>query len=135
MTRPSAGRLTFAAGLLALVAPLLVATPATAAPAWSTIQSTHGAELQGCKVPIKKGWRLKVRLVNSSDHGHRAGVSVRRDGEIVDRAYFVVVKRRTSKVRSVVWRPGTTLSAGMADADDDGGGGGGTFTLGSIKHC
>jgi hypothetical protein len=135
MTRSSAGRLTCAAGLLALVGPLLVATPSTAASTWTTIMSTHGAKLQGCKVPVDNGWRLRARLVNGSDHGHQAGVSVRRDGEIVDRAYFLVVKRRTSKVRSVVWRPGTTLSAGMAEADDNGGGGGGSFTIGSIKRC
>lgn len=135
MTRPSAGRLACAAGVLALVGPALAATPATAATTWTTIQSTHGAKLQGCKVPVDGGWRLRARLVNSSDHGHQAGVSVRRDGKIVDHAYFLVVKRRISKVRSVVWRPGTTLSAGMADADDNGGGGGGSFALGSIKRC
>ena len=119
---------------LALAVPAALAETAEAA-TWSTIQTSDGAKLQGCKVKLTKGWRLRLRLVNSSDHGHQAGVSVRRDGELVDRAYFKVVKRGTSRVKAVKVRSGDTLSAGMAEADDSGGGGGGEFSLGTIKKC
>jgi len=119
---------------LALAVPTALAEPAQAA-TWSTIQTSDGAKLQGCKVKLTKGWRLRLRLVNSSNHGHQAGVSVRRDGDVVDRAYFKVIKRKTSRVKSVVVRPGDTLSAGMAEADNSGGGGGGEFSLGTIKKC
>lgn len=120
---------------LALAGTVLVSASADAAATWTTIQSTDGAKLQGCKVKLSKGWRLKVRLVNASDHGHQAGVTVRRDGDLVDRAYFKVIDRRISKVRSVGVRPGDILSAGMAEADDTGGGGGGQFTLPTVRKC
>jgi len=135
MTNPSRAATTLAAlAAAALLGPVALAGPASAA-TWTTIQSWDGAKLQGCKVKLDQGWKLKLRLVNASDHGHQAGVSVRRNGELVDRAYFKVIQRRTSKVRSVVVRPGNTLSAGMAEADDNGGGGGGEFTLGAVEKC
>ena len=95
----------------------------------------HGAEIQVCKVPLDKGWKLKARLVNDSGHGHRAGVTARGDdGQVKDSVTFRVVNRRTSKVKSLVVKPGEKPSAGMSE-DDNGGGAGGSFTVGSVRRC
>jgi hypothetical protein len=133
MTRRHLASLSCLAVILAFVAPALVAAPASAA-SWTKISGMHGAQVQGCKVPVDNGWRLKVRLDNDSDHGHFGGVSVSRGGKQVDRANFRVLERRVSKVRSVVVRQGDVLSGGIGEADS-GQGHGGVFFIGSIRVC
>ena len=133
MTRTRSTFLTTCLVALALVVPVLAASPASAA-SWSKIIGSHGAQVQGCKVPLDNGWRIYVRLVNDSDHGHIGGASVIRDGQTVDRANFRVNERRTSKVRSIVWRPGDELSGGIGEADS-GEGAGGDFSLGLLRAC
>ena len=133
MTRTHSVFLTTCLAALALVLPVLAAAPASAA-SWSKIIGSHGAQLQGCRVPLENGWRIYVRLVNDSDHGHGAGITVNRDGKIVDRANFTVNTRRTSKVRSVVFRGGDELIGGIGEADS-GEGHGGDFSLGLLVHC
>lgn len=133
MTRRHLASLSCLAVILALAVPALLAAPATAA-SWTKISGIHGAQVQGCKVPIANGWRLKVRLVNGSDHGHDGGVTVNRDGKIVDRANFRVLDRGVSKVRNVVVRSGDVLIGGIGEADS-GQGHGGVFYLGSIRVC
>ena len=96
----------------------------------------HGAEIQVCKVPLDKGWKLKARLVNDSGHGHRAGVTARRDdGQIADSATFRVVETG-GRARSSRWWSSRARqpSAGVSE-DDDSGGAGGSFTLGSVARC
>ena len=86
-------------------------------------------------MPIDNGWRVYVRLANNSDHGHGGGgVTVNRDGKIVDRADFTIHSRRTSKVKSVVFRGGDVLIGGIGEADS-GEGHGGDFSLALLVRC
>ena len=112
-TRPRSvtGPLACLLAALVLVGAALVAAPAATAASWTTVMGMHGAEIQVCKVPLDKGWKLKARLVNNSGHGHRRGVSARRDGKVVDFVTFRVLERRTSKVKSLVVKPGNETSA------------------------
>lgn len=115
---------------------ILAAVPASAAVKWTSVMDMHGAKLQACKTKIDGGWRIRVRLNNASDHGHQAGFNIRDgSGDIVGRAFFNIGDRRISPVRRVVYRPGNTIGAGMAEAGNDGGGGGGELRIGDIGRC
>ena len=124
-TRPRSvtGPLACLLATLVLVGAALVAAPAATAASWTTVMSMHGAEIQVCKVPLDKGWKLKARLVSDSGHGHRAGVTARGDdGQVNDSVTFRVrgpadqqgqVARGASPARSL--RPAcprTTTEAG-----------------------
>jgi hypothetical protein len=118
---------------LVLVGAVLAASPSSAA-SWSKVIGVHGSQVQACKVPVQGGWRLSVRLFNGSDHGHTGGVTVNRNGKIVDRADFTVRGRKISKVKNLAVRPGDLLIGGIGEADT-GQGAGGDFSLGSIGRC
>ena len=85
-------------------------------------------------MPIDNGWRVYVRLANSPTTATEAGSRSTGDGKIVDRADFTIHSRRTSKVKSVVFRGGDVLIGGIGEADS-GEGFGGDFALGSLVRC
>ena len=116
-----------------LLAPLSLTAPAAHA-AWTTQQTVDGARLLICKQPRGDGRiRVKARLDNRrADHTHLAGVS-RTRGAQTTRIDFRTAAGRLSPTKSLVWRRGDTLVAGMGEPSGEGAGG--DFVLRDVTRC
>jgi hypothetical protein len=124
-----------ALGLLAagVLAPAALVAPAAHA-AWGPIVTIDGAKLQVCKEPLGDGrQRVKARLDNrGADHTHLGGIS-RTRGDKRQSVEFRVRAGRVSRVDSIVWRRGDSLTGGIGETN--GQGAGTDFTLGSVPRC
>ena len=138
LTRLAVGSLT----VLAVAAPVLTGSPAQAATAktWTTVEGSHGAKQQACKVLTNAGtdWRIYNRLDSRRATGPRlhASMTVTKDSSATASRWDSgwVQKGRLSGTGTVVLprKPGYALQMTIGG---DQFGGGGTLTAARVGHC
>lgn len=133
-TRRTPARLALGALLTSLTVAGSTAIAAPAQAAWGTQTTIHDARAQVCKVRLAGGdFKIKLRLDNrKADHAHLGMLFRDRDGRTTTRKARAAAGK-VSKVKSLRWKRGDSLTTGVHEIKGPGAGGG--TSIGAIPIC